>query len=164
MTLTCHTCRVKPTRQTPHAQALTHHSSASLAVCTLHSRAACTVGAGALWYRIRAGWTASHGKNKFAARMIPFLVLGVWDQKHRDMRRRHTISLGFSGHYQDLGLSSLEMNDSADCNLILSVAKLRAGAYLNPPQCRVLCVLLGPNVSAAVHQPHSWTHKAQCKR
>ena len=36
------------------------------------------------------------------------------------MRRRHAISPGFPGHYQDLGISSTKRHDSA-CNLILSV-------------------------------------------
>ena len=40
--------------------------------------------------------------------------------KHRDMRRRHAISPGFSGHYRDLGISSRKRHDSA-CKLILSV-------------------------------------------
>ena len=54
--------------------------------------------------------------------------------KHRDMRRRHAISPGFAGHYQDLGISSLKGHDSA-CNLILSVAKpmhQRASIQPNP--------------------------------
>ena len=36
------------------------------------------------------------------------------------MRRRHTTSPGFSGHYQDLGISNLKSHDTA-CNFILSV-------------------------------------------
>ena len=40
--------------------------------------------------------------------------------KHRDMRRRHAISPGFSDHYRDLGISSIKGHDSA-CTLILSV-------------------------------------------
>ena len=36
------------------------------------------------------------------------------------MRRRHAISPGFSGHYRDLGISSLKRHDSV-CNLIISV-------------------------------------------
>ena len=36
------------------------------------------------------------------------------------MRRRHAISPDFSGHYQDLGMSSLKRSDSAS-NIILSV-------------------------------------------
>ena len=39
-------------------------------------------------------------------------------QKHRDMRRRHAISSVFSGHNQDLDISSLKGHDSA-CNIIL---------------------------------------------
>ena len=41
--------------------------------------------------------------------MIHFLELGLWNE-HRDVRRHHVISLGFSGHYQDLGL---KRHDSA---------------------------------------------------
>ena len=37
------------------------------------------------------------------------------------MRRRHAVSPGFSGHYQDLGIPNLKGHDSA-CNLIVSVA------------------------------------------
>ena len=40
------------------------------------------------------------------------------------MRRRHAISPGCSGHYQDLGISSLTRHGSA-CNSILSVDRLR---------------------------------------
>ena len=36
-----------------------------------------------------------HAKNKTAGRIIPFLVLGFWDKKHRDTRRRHAISPDF---------------------------------------------------------------------
>ena len=36
------------------------------------------------------------------------------------MRRGLAVSLGFSGHYQDIGISSLKRHDAA-CNFILSV-------------------------------------------
>ena len=36
------------------------------------------------------------------------------------MRRRHAISPGLFGHYQDLGIPSLKRPDSAVCNLILA--------------------------------------------
>ena len=36
------------------------------------------------------------------------------------MRRHHAVPSGLSGHYQDLGISSLKLRDSA-CNVILSV-------------------------------------------
>ena len=42
-------------------------------------------------------------------RKSSFSVLGFWDKKHRDLRRCHAISPGFSGHYQDLGISSLTL-------------------------------------------------------
>ena len=47
------------------------------------------------------------------------------------MRRRHAISPGFSGHYQDLGISSLKRHDSA-CNIILSVVMPRCGSHVSP--------------------------------
>ena len=43
------------------------------------------------------------------------------------MRRRHAISPGFAGHYQDLDTSSLARDDSA-CNFILSVARADGAA------------------------------------
>ena len=43
------------------------------------------------------------------------------------MRRRHVTSPGFSGHYQDIGISSLKEHDST-CNLILSVG-MRSQAH-----------------------------------
>ena len=52
--------------------------------------------------------------------------------KHRDMRRRHAISPRFSGRYQDQGISSLEMRDSA-CVLILAINCSAYGAI------RILC-------------------------
>ena len=42
---------------------------------------------------------------------------------HRDMRRRHTISSGFSYHYQYLGISSLKGPDAA-CNIIIGVVRV----------------------------------------
>ena len=59
--------------------------------------------------------------------MIPFLVLDFWD-KNTGIRRRHAISPGFSGHYQDLGKSSLKRHDSA-CNLILSAVSGMWGVF-----------------------------------
>ena len=43
------------------------------------------------------------------------------------MRRRHTTSLVFFDHYQDLGISSRKRHDSA-CNRILSVGTALSGA------------------------------------
>ena len=57
------------------------------------------------------------------------------------MRRGHAVPPVFSGHYQDLGIESLKMHDSA-CNLILSVdtGEIRHhpivgdfGAIIQPP-------------------------------
>ena len=41
-------------------------------------------------------------------------IAGFWDKKHHRMRRCHAISPGFSGHYQDLELSSsLKLHNSS---------------------------------------------------
>ena len=50
----------------------------------------------------------------------PVISTRFLGQKYRDMRRRHAISPGFSGHYQDLGIASRKKHDSA-CKLVLSV-------------------------------------------
>ena len=63
-----------------------------------------------LWYWPHWHWHCSaghcsHAKHTIAGIMIPLLVLGFWDEKHRDniiMRQRHAIPPRFSGHYQDL--------------------------------------------------------------
>ena len=47
---------------------------------------------------------SDHAKNTIAD--VPndhVFILSFWD-KHRDMRRRHAISLTFSDHYQDIGI------------------------------------------------------------
>ena len=54
-----------------------------------------------------------HAKNKIEGIIIPSIVPGFWDKKHHDVRRRHATSPVFSGHYQDLGISSFKMHDSA---------------------------------------------------
>ena len=57
--------------------------------------------------------------------MTPFLVLGFWDKNTGICAGAMP---GFSGHYQDRGISSLEGHDSA-CNVILSVATSQLGVF-----------------------------------
>ena len=65
-----------------------------------------------------------HSKLKIADIMPNYPVISTrfLGQKYRDMRRRHAISPGFSGHYQDLGIASLKLHASA-CNLIISLVE-----------------------------------------
>ena len=51
------------------------------------------------------------------------------------MHRRHAISPGFTGHYHDLGTSSLKRHDSA-CNLISLGRPLVPALH---PSCRPVC-------------------------
>ena len=61
--------------------------------------------------RVSTQPTTLHRLNKITGcRIIPVLVLDFWDKRPRDMRRRHVISPGFSGHYQDLEISSLSVH------------------------------------------------------
>ena len=57
-----------------------------------------------------------HAKNNIARRIIPF-VLGLWDKNTEICAGAMP---GFSGHYQDLGTSTLNGYDPAG-NLVLSV-------------------------------------------
>ena len=61
-------------------------------------------------------------------------------EKHGDLRRRQVLSPGFSGHYQDLGTTSLTWHDSA-CNCIRSVARLTLLWALAPYACRTMTML-----------------------
>ena len=65
----------------------------------------------------------NHAKNKIADMLNypDFLVPGFWDKTTRICAGAMP-SPGFSGHYEDLGISSLKRHDSA-CNLILGVAR-----------------------------------------
>ena len=62
----------------------------------------------------------NHTKNTIAGRFIPFLVLDFWDKTTGICAGAMPYRRDFSGHYQDIGISSLARHDSA-CNLILSV-------------------------------------------
>ena len=64
----------------------------------------------------------THAHTHIELGIIAVSVLDFWD-KHHDMRRRHVISPGISGHYQDLGNLSSKMHDSA-CNYLFLAWRL----------------------------------------
>ena len=101
-------------------------------------------------YSNRSG-LANHAKNKFAGR------------NSRDMRRRHAKSPEFSGHDQDLGVSSIDRHDSA-CNVILSVVMRNviqgAGLPGRTLDFRGLAVAIGEHPVAG---KHLYTRGALCR-